>query len=124
MRRHRNQPCPIYHSLFCRGREQVPKEQHQREMGVRRGEDSHHPRGYRKLRSNGENFSTGRLLPRRASVHSAKRSSPIMPMSSPTTSVLAALAVSGGTATRTTFRLSTGGAVAKWDRLECDQCGG
>lgn len=50
----KNQLCPIHRSLFCCGREQIPKERRQRQMGVRRVEDLHHPRGYRELRSNGE----------------------------------------------------------------------
>ncbi len=54
MRLRRNQLCPIHHSLFCCGREQIPRESRQRRMGVKRVEDLHHPRGYRELRSNGE----------------------------------------------------------------------
>lgn len=54
MRLRRNQICPIHRSRFCCGREAVPKLKAVRELGVRRVEDSLHPRGYRKLRSNGE----------------------------------------------------------------------
>ena len=54
MRLRRNQLCPIHRSLFCCGREQIPREKRQRQMGVRRIEDPQHPRGYRELRSNGE----------------------------------------------------------------------
>lgn len=50
----RNQLCPIHHSLSCCGREAIPKERRQRQMGVRRIEDPQHPRGYREIRSNGE----------------------------------------------------------------------
>lgn len=54
MRLRRNQLCPIHRSLFCCGREATPREKRTRQMGVRRIEDPHHPRGYRELRSNGE----------------------------------------------------------------------
>ena len=54
MRLRRNQLCPIHRSHFCCGREAIPREKRQRQMGVRRIEDPHHPRGYRELRSNGE----------------------------------------------------------------------
>ena len=54
MRLRRNQLCPLHHSLSCCGRETIPREKRQRQMGVRRIQDPHHPRGYRELRSNGE----------------------------------------------------------------------
>jgi hypothetical protein len=54
MRLRRNQLCPIHRSLFCCGREAIPKERGHGQMGVRRIDDSQHPRGYRELRSNGE----------------------------------------------------------------------
>jgi len=54
MRLSRNQLCPLHHSLSCYRREQIPRERRQRQMGVRRIEDPHHPRGYRELRSNSE----------------------------------------------------------------------
>lgn len=53
MRLRRKQLCPIHHSLFCCGREAVPREKRQR-MGVRRIEDPQHPRGYPELRSTAE----------------------------------------------------------------------
>jgi hypothetical protein len=54
MRLRRNQLCPLHHSLFCCGRETIPKQKPQRQLGIRRIEDPHHPRGYRELRSIGE----------------------------------------------------------------------
>jgi hypothetical protein len=54
MRLRRDQFCPIHHSRFCCGREAIPKQRTPRQMGVRRIEDPHHPRGYRELRSNDE----------------------------------------------------------------------
>jgi hypothetical protein len=54
MRLRRNLFCPIHRSRFCCGREKTPREQRSRQMGVRRIEDPHHPRGYRELRSNAE----------------------------------------------------------------------
>jgi hypothetical protein len=46
--------CPIHHSRFCCGREPVPRERRTYQIGVRRIDDPHHPRGYRELRSNAE----------------------------------------------------------------------
>ena len=60
MRLRRNQLCPIHRSLFCCGRESIPRQKRRHQMGVRRIEDPHHPRGYRELRSNGENAETSR----------------------------------------------------------------
>lgn len=54
MRLRRTQICPIHHSRFCCGREGILKKGRTYQMGVRRVDDPHHPRGYRELRSNGE----------------------------------------------------------------------
>lgn len=54
MRLRRNQLCPIHSSLFWCGREAIPKQSQMRQMGVRRIDDPHHPRGYREIRSNAE----------------------------------------------------------------------
>jgi hypothetical protein len=54
MRLRRNQLCPIHHSQFCCGRETVPRERRQRQLGVCRIDDPYHPRGYREIRSNAE----------------------------------------------------------------------
>ena len=54
MRLRRNQLCPIHFSRFCCGSEVVPKLSTTQQLGVRRIDDPHHPRGYRELRSNGE----------------------------------------------------------------------
>jgi hypothetical protein len=54
MRLRQNQLCPIHRSRFCCGREAIPMERRPRQMGIRRIEDPHHPRGYRELRSTGE----------------------------------------------------------------------
>ena len=53
MRLRGNEFCPIQRSVFCCGREQVPKVRTVR-LGVQRVEDPHHPRGYRELRSPAE----------------------------------------------------------------------
>jgi hypothetical protein len=53
MKLRRNQVCPIHRSLFCCGREQMPR-QSRVQAGIRRVEDPHHPRGYRELRSPAE----------------------------------------------------------------------
>ena len=53
MKLRRNEYCPIHRSLFCCGREQARKEQ-RFQLGVQRIDDSHHPRGYRELRSPAE----------------------------------------------------------------------
>jgi len=54
MRLRRNQLCPIHRSRFCCGREAIPRERRQRQLGVRRIDDPQHPRGYREIRSNAE----------------------------------------------------------------------
>jgi hypothetical protein len=54
MKLRRNQYCPIHRSLSCCGREPVQKGTRVRRLGVQRIEDSHHPRGYRELRSKAE----------------------------------------------------------------------
>lgn len=54
LRLRRNQLCPIHRSLFCCGREAIPRERRQRQIGVRRVDDPHHLRGYREIRSNAE----------------------------------------------------------------------
>ena len=53
MRLRRNEYCPIHRSVLCCGREQVRRER-TLQLGVRRIEDPHHPRGYRELRSSAE----------------------------------------------------------------------
>jgi hypothetical protein len=53
MKLRRNERCPLHKSLFCCGREQIPKARTLR-LGVQRVEDPHHPRGYRELRSPAE----------------------------------------------------------------------
>src|SRR3984885_5541718 len=53
MRLRANEMCPIHRSQTCCGREFLPKPKLVR-LGVQRIEDSHHPRGYRELRSPGE----------------------------------------------------------------------
>ena len=54
MKLRRNQYCPIHRSLSCCGHEPVPKGRGVRRLGVQRIEDTHHPRGYRELRSKAE----------------------------------------------------------------------
>ena len=54
MKLRRNQQCPIHRCLYCCGRELVPRKRNVQQLGVRRIDDPHHPRGYRELRSNAE----------------------------------------------------------------------
>ena len=54
MRLRRNQLCPIHRSVSCCGREAISKSRRIRQLGVRRIDDPHHPRGYREIRSNAE----------------------------------------------------------------------
>jgi len=54
MRLRRNQLCPIHRSVSCCGREAISKIRQARQLGVRRIDDPHHPRGYREIRSNAE----------------------------------------------------------------------
>src|SRR6266478_6530992 len=53
MKLRRNEFCPIHKSVSCCGRKLIPKPKLIR-LGVQRIEDSHHPRGYRELRSPAE----------------------------------------------------------------------
>lgn len=53
MKLRRNEFCPIHRSVFCCGRERTRKKRTV-QLGVRRIEDPHHPRGYRELRSPAE----------------------------------------------------------------------
>lgn len=69
MRLCQNQIFPIHHSRFCCGREAVPREQRFHQIGIRRIDDPHHPRGYRELRSNAE---LRKLMNRKIAVRHAK----------------------------------------------------
>jgi hypothetical protein len=53
MRLRPNEFCPIHRSTSCCGRELMPRPRLIR-LGVQRIEDTHHPRGYRELRSPAE----------------------------------------------------------------------
>jgi hypothetical protein len=53
MRLRQNEMCPIHKSVSCCGRELIAKPKLIR-LGVQRIENSHHPRGYRELRSPAE----------------------------------------------------------------------
>ena len=122
MRLRRNQLCPIHRSHFCCGREQIPREKRQRQMGVRRIEDPHHPRGYRELRSNGEmrKLLDRKIVAQNGKCALCKERSPITATSCPTTSIPAAWAERGETIILKTSRLSIGGAMGKRDRAEGD----
>jgi hypothetical protein len=54
MKLRRNEYCPIHRSRFCCGREPIQRAPRQVRPGVQRVEDSHHPRGYREIRSPAE----------------------------------------------------------------------
>jgi hypothetical protein len=55
MRLRGNEHCPIHRSLSCCGRKPIRKGRKTIiRMGAQRVEDSHHPSGYRELRSPGE----------------------------------------------------------------------
>jgi hypothetical protein len=118
MRLRRNQFCPIHHSR-C-GREAIPKQTVARQMGVRRIEDPHHPRGYRELRSNSEmrKLMTASSRSSMGNARSARRNSLTTPMWSRNTSTPAASAAHGETITPTTSRLSTGGVTTQRDRAD------
>ena len=82
MRLRRNQLCPIHRSQFCCGREAIPRERRQRQLGVRRIDDPQHPRGYREIRSNAEMRklmdrkiarAKGDLRPLQGTVHRLRR---------------------------------------------------
>ena len=50
----RKELCPVHRSLYCCGRETLPKPWKVRRSAIERIEDPHHPRGYRELRTNAE----------------------------------------------------------------------
>jgi hypothetical protein len=54
MKLRRNEYCPIHRSLSCCGREPIARSSRLKQFGIQRIDDSHHARGYRELRSNGE----------------------------------------------------------------------
>jgi hypothetical protein len=54
MKLNRSHICPIHHSRVCCGREEKPKPQRLRQLGIQRVEDPNHPRGYREIRSPAE----------------------------------------------------------------------
>lgn len=122
VRLRREQLCPIHRSVSCCGREVIPKERRQHQMGVRRIDDPQHPRGYRELRSNGE---IRKLLDRKIVAQNGicgickekfTDYSDIVPDHIPP----AAWAALGGTITPTTFRPCTGGATVIRDRVDID----
>ena len=123
MRLRRSQLCPIHRSLTCCGREVIKREERQRQLGVRRIDDSQHPRGYRELRSNGE---MRKLLDRKIVAQNGKCSiceekftdySDIVP------DHISPRGMGGacGTITLTTFRRCTGGATARKDRAAAEK---
>jgi hypothetical protein len=123
VRLRRNQLCPIHRSFSCCGREAIPKERRQRQMGVRRIDDPQHPRGYRELRSNGE---MRKLLDRKIVAQNGicgicKERFTNYGDVAPTTSVPAAWAAPGVTIIPTTFRPCTGGATARKDRVDIEE---
>ena len=122
MRLRRNQLCPIHRSQSCCGRETIPQEKRQRQLGIRRIDDLQHPRGYREFARMGkcESCWTRRLWRRKANAASAMRSSPTTATLCPTTSIPVVWEERGETTIRTTSRLSTGGATGKRGRAEGD----
>jgi hypothetical protein len=117
MRLRRNQLCPIHRSLVCCGREDAPKFVEPRQLGVRRIEDQHHPRGYRELRSNAEmrKLLNRKIVSQTGSARCAAVNSQIMATWCRITLTLVEWEGPGETIIRTTFRLSTGGATEKRD---------
>lgn len=121
MKLRRNQQCPIHRSLYCCGREVVPKKSSVRQLGVQRIEDLHHPRGYRELRSNAE---MRKLLTRKSSnrterAPSAWTSSPTTTISCPITSIPEAWEAPGVTIIPTISKRFIGGAMERRDQAEC-----
>ena len=122
MRLRRNQLCPIHHSHSCCGRETIAREKRQSQMGVRRIDDSQHPRGYREIRSNAEmrKLLDKKIVAQRGECGICNEKftdySDIVPDHiSPR-----GMGGRGEMTIRTTFRLSTGGATGKRDRAEAD----
>jgi hypothetical protein len=117
MKLRRNQYCPIHRSLSCCGGEPVSKGRRARRLGVQRVEDTHHPRGYRELRSKAE---MRKLLDRKLSSRTdnapfARWRLPTMVTSFPTTSIPEEWEDRAETTIRRTFRQCTGGVMARRD---------
>ena len=115
MRLRRNQLCPIHRSVSCCGRGAISKSKRARQLGVRRIDDPHHPRGYREIRSNAEmrKLMDRKIAAQIASALYARSGSPTTATSCRTTLAHEAWEERGGTIIRTTFRLSIGGAMEK-----------
>jgi len=123
MRLRRTQICPIHHSRFCCGREGIPKEMTTYQVGVRRIDDPHHPRGYRELRSNAEmrNLTHRKIAEQRGKCPLCGEKFTDYGDVFPTTLVPAAWAAHGGTITPTTFRPCTGGATGRRDQAAAEE---
>ena len=118
MRLRRNQLCPIHRSLACCGREPAHNERRTRQMGVRRIDDSQHPRGYREIRSNAEmrKLMDRKIAAKTACALSARDSSPTIATSFPITSIRVGWEEHGGTIIPTTSRRCIGAAISEKDR--------
>jgi hypothetical protein len=84
MKLRRNEYCPIHRSLSGCGREPVQKIPKQKQLGVQRIDDPHHPRGYRELRSNQEmrRLMIARSLSKKVYALSVRNRSPAIQTSS------------------------------------------
>lgn len=122
MRLRRNQVCPIHRSQFCCGREAIPRETRQRQLGVRRIDDSQVPRGYREIRSNAEmrKLMDKKILTQGGECGICHEKFTDYGDIVPDHISPAEWVERGEMITRTTSRLSTGGAMGKRDRAEVD----
>ena len=117
MRLRRIQLCPIHRSQFCCGRETVPRERRQRQLGVRRIDDPYHPRGYREIRSDAEmrNLMDKKIVAQDGECRICNEKFTDYTDIVPDHINPRAWAEPGGTITRKTFRLFTGGATGRRD---------
>ena len=105
MRLRTNEPCPIYSSLSCCGRELLPKPKLAR-LGVQRIEDPHRNCDHRPRCAS---CSTARSANKLVYAQSATKSFAIITTSSPTIGIRKEWAEGGGTIIRTTSKPHIGG---------------
>ena len=115
MKLRRNQRCPIHKSLFCCGRESLLHKPRQIRPGVQRIEDTHHPRGYRELRSRTEmrKLLNRKIVEQAGNAPSARKSSLITTTSCPTIEIPREWEEHGETTIQTISKQCIGGATRR-----------
>lgn len=119
MKLRRNERFPIHQSLFCCGREPLPRRRNLR-LGVKRMDDPHHPRGYRELRSPAEmrKLLKKKVVEQNRICAICQRELPTTAILCRTISILEAWEDVGETIIQTTFRPCIRGAIRKKVRAD------